>query len=137
MDTEGLFAPETAEEARAYYDAAGPAAQTVVKETTRAMAFDPEEYGRRVDGDVIETARDALFASLLEVRVGSREEFADWRAETDYEVTETGSEHVKGVVWHVAPFAGEAVAATYHEKRRAAVATLRRQAFGRIYREVV
>ncbi len=137
MDTEGLFAPETAAAARTRYEALGPAAQTVVKETTRAMAFDPEEYDERVTGEVIETARDALFASLLEVQVGTREEFLSWRSEADCDVTEVGNENVDNVVWHVAPFADEAVAATFHEKRRAAVDTLRRQAFGRIYREVV
>jgi hypothetical protein len=137
MDTEGLFAPETVADARERYEAVGPAAQTVVKETTRAMAFDTEEYDQRVTSEVVETARDALFASLLEVRVGTREEFEDWQADADVSVTEVGSENVDNVVWHVAPFAGEAVAATFHEKRRAAVDTLRRQAFGRIYREVV
>jgi len=137
MDTEGLFAPETAAAACERYEALGPAAQTVVKETTRAMAFDADEYGERVTGDVVETARDALFASLLEVRVGTREEFEEWQADTDYEVTEVGNENVDNVVWHVAPFAEATVAATFHEERRAAVDTLRRQAFGRIYREVV
>lgn len=137
MDTEGLFAPETAEAARERYDALGPTAQTVVKEVTRAMEFDADEYDDRVSGGVVETARDALFASMLEVRVGTRAEFDEWRETVDYAVTVEGSEHVDNVVWHVAPFADEAVAATYHEKRRAAVDTLRRQAFGRIYREVV
>ncbi len=137
MDTEGLFAPETAEAARERYEALGPPAQTVVKEVTRAMAFDATEYDDRVTGDVVETARDALFASMLEVRVGSREEFEAWRDSVEYDVTEVGNENVDSVVWHVAPFADEAVAATFHEKRRAAVGTLRRQAFGRIYREVL
>jgi len=137
MDTEGLFAPETAAEARERYEALGPAAQTVVKETTRAMAFDAEEYDDRVTSEVIETARDALFASLLEVHVGTREEFEAWRADADCEVTAVGNENVDSVVWHAAPATDEAVAATFHDQRRAAVATLRRQAFGRIYREVV
>ncbi|WP_340100327.1 DUF5809 family protein [Salinibaculum salinum] len=137
MDTEGLFAPETAEAARERYDALGPTAQTVVREVTRAMAFDAAEYDDRVSSEVVETARDALFASMLEVRVGTRAEFDEWREATEYAVTVEGSENVDNAVWHVAPFAEEAVAATYHEKRRAAVATLRRQAFGRIYREVV
>ncbi|MEF8785290.1 MAG: DUF5809 family protein [Haloarculaceae archaeon] len=137
MDIEGLFTPETAEAARERYDALGPTAQTVVKEVTRAMAFDAAEYDDRVSSEVIETARDALFASMLEVRVGTRAEFDEWRESTEYAVTVEGSDNVDNVVWHVAPFAEAAVAATYHEKRRAAVDTLRRQAFGRIYREVV
>jgi hypothetical protein len=137
MDIEGLFAPETAEGARERYEALGPSAQTVVKEVTRAMEFDPTEYDDRVSSAVIETARDALFASMLEVRVGTREEFEQWRESTDVDVMEVGNENVDSVVWHVAPFAEQAVAATFHEKRRAAVGTLRRQAFGRIYREVL
>jgi hypothetical protein len=137
MDIEGLFAPETAAAARERYEALGPSAQTVVKEVTRAMAFDATEYDDRVTGEVVETARDALFASMLEVRVGTRAEFEEWRESATVDVTEVGNENVDSVVWHVAPFADEAVAATFHEKRRAAVGTLRRQAFGRIYREVL
>ncbi|MEF8887244.1 MAG: DUF5809 family protein [Haloarculaceae archaeon] len=138
METEGLFAPETAAEARERYEALGPTAQTAVKQVAKAMAFDPEEYDERVTGEVVETAREVLFASMLEVRVGDREEFETWRADHEaWEVVEFGSEHVDRVVWHAAPFAGTVVAATFHEERRAAVETLRRQAFGRVYSEVV
>jgi hypothetical protein len=137
MDTEGSFAPETATAARERYESLGPVAQVVVREVTNAMGFDAEEYDRRVTGQVVETARDALFASTLAVHVGTREEYASWLSETDREVQEVGSEHVDNVVWHAPPFADEAVAATFQDERRAAVDTLRRQAFGRIYREVV
>lgn len=135
METEGVYAPETVEQASAAYEDAGPAAQVVVRETVRAMEFDREEYRERVTGDVVETARDALFASLLEVSVGTRTEFEAWReSHPDYDLHETGSENVDNVVWHAAPFAETAVAATYQKERDAAVGTLRRQAFGRIYR---
>ncbi len=137
MDTEGLVSPETATEAREWYDNAGPAAQEVVKEATRAMSFDAAEYEERVTGEVIETARDALFASLLEVQVGTHQEFTEWREETEFTVEEMGSEHVDNAVWHAPGFGEVAVAATYQDERRAAISTLRRQAFGRIYREVV
>jgi hypothetical protein len=137
MDTEGLFSPASVAEAREWYETAGASAQEVVKETARAMAFDAEEYDERVTGAVIETARDALFASLLEVHVGTREEYDTWRRDTEYAVEEIGSEHVDNVVWHAPGFGDEAVAATYQDERQAAVSTLRRQAFGRIYREVV
>jgi len=132
--TEGVFDPETLADARDAYESVGPAAQTVVRETAAAMEFDREEYHDRVTSEVVETARDALFASLLVVHVGDREAFESWRAGTDADVTTFGSEDVDNVVWHVAPF-GEAVAATFQEERDAAVATLRRQAFGRLYRE--
>jgi len=137
MDTEGLFAPATAAEARDRYEAVGPVAQTVVKQVARAMGFDAAEYDKRVTGEVVETAREAIFASLLEVRVGTREEYEQWCADHDADTIEVGSEHVDNAVWHAAPFAGTVVAATYQDERRAAVETLRRQAFGRVYAEVV
>jgi hypothetical protein len=140
MRTEGVFAPETDEEAREAYRSVGPAAQVVVRETARAMEFDREEYRERVTGDVVATARDALFASLLVVRVGTREEFEAWRDDhpefAAFDVLEAGSENVDNVVWHVAPAAEAVVAATFQNEEEAAVGTLRRQAFGRVYREV-
>jgi hypothetical protein len=136
METHGFLTPESEADARQRYDAVGPAAQTVVKETAKAMAFDAEEYDQRVTGDVVETARDALFASLLEVRTGTREEYDEWLADRDREVIEHGSENVDHVAWHDA--LGETVvAATYQSEQRAAVATLQRQAFGRVYRELL
>ena len=138
MRTEGVFSPETEADAREAFESVGPAAQTVVRETAKSMAFDREEYRERVTGDVVETARDALFASLLVVSVGDREEWDDWQERNpDYEVHETGAETVERVVWHAAPFAEAAVAATFHEEEDAAIATLRRQAFGRLYRPLL
>ncbi|WP_306054207.1 DUF5809 family protein [Natronococcus wangiae] len=134
MHTVGTFTFESPEEARETYESVGPAAQTVVREVAKSMEFDREEYGERVTGDVVETARDALFASLLEVTVGSREEYEEWRESYDGDVTEVGHERVDRVVWHAGP-TGDAVAATFQQEEDAAVATLRRQAFGRIYRE--
>ncbi|WP_459193008.1 DUF5809 family protein [Halosimplex sp. J119] len=138
MDTEGTIAPVTADEARERYEALGPTAQVVVKEVAKAMEMDADEYRERVTSDVVETARDALFASMLEVHVGTRSEFDEWTAEHDeYEVVEAGSEHVDNAVWHVAPAADKVVAATFQDERQAAMGTLRRQAFGRIYRDLV
>ncbi|MDY6819448.1 MAG: DUF5809 family protein [Halobacteriales archaeon] len=137
METRGVFAPDTEAEVHTHYETVGPAAQEVVREIAKAMAFDEAEYDDRVTAEVIETARDAIFASLLTVHIGTREEFTDWCADRDYEVIETGSENVDHVVWHGAPFAETVVAATYQNERRAAIGTLRRQAYGRIYRDVI
>jgi hypothetical protein len=138
METEGLFAPATAAEARDRFETLGPSAQVVVKETAKAMDLDAESYRERVDSAVIATAREALFASLLEVHVGDRAAFESWCEDhPDYGVEEIGSENVDGVVWHAAPFAGTVVAATYHDQRRAAVDTLRRKAFAELYRDAV
>lgn len=130
-----MLAPGTVEEARAAYREVSPAAREVVRETARAMGFDAEEYRERVSGDVVGTAREALFASLLTVRVGTIEEFDDWRAGYDGDCTVIGSEQVDRAVWHAVPFADTAVAATFQEEEDAAVSTLRRQAFGRHYRD--
>lgn len=135
MHTEGTFAPETLEAARERYEALGPTAQVVVREVARAMGFDREEYRDRVTEDVVLTARDALFAGVLEVSVGTREEFETWREGYDGEVNVVGNENVDNAAWHAAPFAGAAVAATFQNEERAAVETLRRQAFGRLYRD--
>jgi hypothetical protein len=135
MHTVGELRPETEESAREVYEGVGPTAQLVVKEVAKSMRFDREEYQARVDSDVVETARDVLFAAELAVHVGTREEYDEWAAEFDGEVHETGSEQVGNVAWHVAPFAEEAVAATFADEEDAAVDTLRRQALGRIYRE--
>ena len=139
MQTDGWLAPMTVDEAREGYAAVGPTAQILVREIARAMGFDRDEYASRVDEDVVATARDALFASLLEVRIGSREAFEAWLEEHAYtpdEVHEVGSEHVDNVVWHVAPPESGIVAASFQDERDAAVATLRRVAFGRIYRDL-
>jgi len=137
METEGQFSPTTVAAARDRYEALGSTAQVVVKEVAKSMGLDGDEYRERVTGEVVETARDVLFAESLAVTVGSRAEFEDWRADADHEVDLLGSDNVDNVVWHAPDFADDAVAATYQSERDAAVGTLRRQAFGRIYSEVV
>ncbi|MCO8246914.1 MULTISPECIES: DUF5809 family protein [unclassified Haladaptatus] len=136
METHGVFSPATEAAAREQYEDIGPAAQTVVKETAKAMRFDSEEYGERVTSDVVSTARDALFATLLETHTGTTEEF-DADVPDDFERHVEGSENVDNVAWHVAPAAETVVAVTYHEKEEAAIGTLQRIAFGRVYRDIV
>lgn len=137
METEGLFAPESREEARDQYQMLAPAASEVVRAIAREMTFDDQEYDQRVGGEVVDTAREALFASLLEVTIGTREEYEQWCSDHDTDPIEVGSENVDNVVWHAAPFAETIVAATFQDEQEAAISTLRRQAFGRIYSEVV
>jgi hypothetical protein len=137
METEGLFAPETRAAARERYETLAPAAGAVVRETARAMSFDSAEYDRRVTGEVVDTAREALFASLLEVMVGTREEYQEWCDAHQCEPIELGSENVDNAVWHAAPFAEAVVAATFQNEPDAAIDTLRRQAFGRIYSDIL
>ncbi len=140
MHTDGWFLPESEREASDRYEALGSTAQLVVRETTKAMEFDREEYDDRVTSDVVETAREVIFAESLEVTVGTREEFEAWRddrdGDDDGDVEVIGADNVDNVAWHAPPFAG-AVAATFQGEEAAAVGTLRRQAFGRIYSDVV
>jgi hypothetical protein len=134
MRTEGVFSPETEAAAREAFESVGSAAQVVVRETAKAMEFDREEYTDRVTGEVVDTAREALFASLLTIHVGTGEEWATWQDDHPaYDTHVNGSENVENVVWHVAPFAETAVAATYQQEEAAAIGTLRRQVYGRIY----
>lgn len=135
METAGIIAPASPADARRIYNELAQPAEVVVKEVSRLMAIDPEEYDRRVSSEAIETARDALFASLLSINVGTRTEYEQWRTDFDGTIHEIGSEHVDQVVWHA--FDDEAVAATFQAKQDAAVATLRRQAFGELYRDVL
>ncbi|GGL68856.1 DUF5809 family protein [Halocalculus aciditolerans] len=137
-ETQGLLAPATPSDVEDAYVDVGPVAQTVTREVAKAMAFDKAEYDERVTSDVVETARDALFAGLLEVETGTTAEFEAWRdAHDDYEVEWNGSEDVDGVAWHVVPFEDTVVAASYQNEADAAVSTLRRIAFGKYYRPVL
>lgn len=136
MHTRGDFAPVSEAEAQERYEALGSVAQTVVREATTAMGFDREEYDERVTPDVVSRVHDALFASTLAVTVGSMAEFDDWADGRAESVVVLGSENVEHVAWHDPPM-GEAVAATFQDQETAAVDTLRRQVFGRVYRDHV
>ncbi|MFB6104217.1 MAG: DUF5809 family protein [Halobacteriaceae archaeon] len=136
METRGYSTPTTTAEARDRYETLGPIAQQVVRETARAMGFDATEYEDRVTSDVVAAARDAMFAAMLTVHVGDRAAFEDWQANNpEYTVDQTGNENVDRVAWHPAPIASTVVATTFQQEPDAAVAALRRQAWGRIYRD--
>ncbi|PSQ30737.1 hypothetical protein BRD16_05785 [Halobacteriales archaeon SW_6_65_46] len=137
MHEDGWLAPATEAEAHETYNDLAPAARTVVRETAKAMSFDREEYDDRITNEVVETALDALFASLLRVAIGTRAEFETARAETGYDADIEGSDAVENTVWHVAPATETIVAATFQDAETAAVGTLRRQAFGKVYRDVL
>ncbi|GAB7009389.1 DUF5809 family protein [Halorubrum trueperi] len=138
MHTRGTFAPETRADALERYEEVGPVAQVVVREATKAMEFDAEEYDERVTSEVVQTARDATFAELLAVHVGDESEFDAWLDESGFDaedVVQIGSDNVDNLVWHPVPFADAVIAATFQDEPDAAASTLRRNAFGRVYRE--
>ena len=135
MQEEGTLAPDGWSAARERFDALGPTARTVVREVAKAMEFDREEYDERVTSEVVETARRTLFAERLRVRVADAAAFEAWRRDADVAVDVVGNDQVDRVAWHVAPAADRAVAATFQSEPAAAVATVRRMAFNRLYRE--
>ena len=136
MEARGVYEPETVAAAREAYAAVGPVAQRVVTETAKAMGFSAEEYDERVTAEVVETARDALFASLLRTYSGSRADFETWcERHPSYTVDGIGSDDVECVVFHPVGPAETVLAASYQHEREAATATVRRVAFGRYYRE--
>ena len=135
MEREGSVAPETEAAAREEYARlAGPAA-TVTREVARAL--DAAERLREKPEPVVATAHDALFASLLVVHRGTRGEFEAWVDERDLDPDVVGSGNVERVAWHPVPSAGVVAAATFQDEPEAAVATIRRRAFGEYYRPVV
>lgn len=137
METEGFILPETRDDARERYAALEPVAREVIRASARQMQFDATEFRERITDGTYQTAQDAMFASILRVHVASREAFADWKAEYEGEVTELGGELVDNVAWHAPPWSDRTVATTFQDEREAAVSTLRRQAFGELYREVI
>jgi hypothetical protein len=134
-ETRGTFSPASWADAERRFEALGLTAQTVVREIARAMAFDREEYDERVTGDVVETARQALFAETLSVGVADRETFETWRETYPHSVRIAGSDSVSRVAWHDSTPAETAVAATFETEPDAATSTVRRMAFNRIYRD--
>lgn len=138
MDERGFLAPTTPDDVRATFESVGPAAQTVTKEVAKSMGMDRDEYQERVTGDVVATARDAMFAELLRVFVGTREEYADWAAEhPEFIEDRHGSDDVENVAWHPVQPTDTVVVATFQNEPDAAVSTLRRIAFGGHYRELL
>lgn len=132
MEQVGIINPDTPADARSMYQNLAQPADVIVKEVSRALAIDPQEYDSKVGEDVIHTAQDALFASLLTVSVGTIDEYHQWQESFDGDITEIGSPNVDNVVWHV--FDETAIAATFQDQRDAAIATLQRQAYGELYR---
>jgi len=67
--------------------------------------------------------------------VADRAAFDAWRDSYDGEVRVAGGDAVDSAAWHVSPAAGRAVAATFQDEADAAVGTVRRMAFNRLYRD--
>jgi hypothetical protein len=138
MNERGFLAPETRDAVRDAFADVAPVAQSVTREVAKAMAMDREEYDERVTGDVVATAHDALFAELLTAYTGTRDEYADWRADhPTFVEARHGSDDVDHVAWHPVHPTETVVLATYQNEPDAAVSTLRRIAFGSHYRELL
>lgn len=138
MDERGFLAPETQADAQAVFESLGPSAQTVTKEVAKSMGMSSEEYEERVTGDVVATARDAMFAELLQVFAGTSEEYDAWVADHPaFEEDRHGSDDVDNVAWHPVHATDTVVVATYQNEPAAAVGTLRRIAFASHYRDLL
>jgi hypothetical protein len=138
LDIIGELAPRSTTTVHERFDSLGSTAQTVVREIATAMGFNREEYNERITSEVVEAARETLFAEQLAVRVGSRDEFTEWvNSHPAVEVEQMGSPNVDRVAWHYAPFSDHVIAATFQNEQAAAVSTLRRHSFGEIYRPVI
>ncbi len=138
MDERGFLAPETRADVQDAYESLGPTAQTVTKEVAKSMGMDRDEYDERVTGDVVATARDALFAELLQVYAGTMAEYESWADDhPGFEVDRHGSDDVDNAAWHPVHPTGTVVVATYQNEPDAAIGTLRRIAFGGQYRDLL
>ena len=140
MQTEGFLAPETPGEVHETFASLAPVAREVTRAVARASSADTEGYRERVGDSVVETAHEALFGSLLIVWTADRETFEQWcdrPANAPLDVRVEGGDHVENIAWHVAPATDHVIAATYEDQREAAVSTVRRIAWGRIYRELI
>lgn len=138
MDERGFLAPETRADVQDAFESLGPTAQTVTKEVAKSMGMDRDEYGERVTGDVIATARDAMFAELLHVYAGTIAEYDAWIDDhPEFAEDRHGSDDVENAAWHPVHPTDTVVVATYQNESDAAIGTLRRIAFGGHYRDLL
>ncbi|MFW6384060.1 MAG: DUF5809 family protein [Halodesulfurarchaeum sp.] len=138
MNTRGHLQPGTAAAAQAAYEALELPAETVTKAVAEAGTDSAEAYRSFLDGEVFETAQKSLFAASLVVHVGTVEEYETWLSHNDaMTASMAGHAEVEGRAWHpVLP--REAVAAvSFADSPDAAVATVRRGAFGEFYRPMI
>lgn len=138
METRGHFAPRTVTAASEQYEDLTLAAKTVTKEIAEAGTDTREGYQALVDESVIETAQQALFASLLEVHVGSVEEYEAWLTEHEsLDASLAGTDTVPRRAWHPVWPRDHVAAVSFQNSPEAATATVRRQAFGKHYRALL
>lgn len=138
MQLRGMFTPETATAARERYESLALPAETVTKELAEAGTGSADAYREFLTPEVLDTAQQSLFAGLLAVRVGSREEYEEWLADhEDLTPTLAGHESVARRAWHPINPRDAVAAVSFEDSPDAAVATVRRQAFGKHYRSVL
>ena len=139
METVGFLTFETDTAVRTSHEQYRPIARELVREVSLSLGLAGDAYRDAVTDEVIQTAHDAYFASLFQVMIGDSAAFVEWKERNapNYDVTLEGSEHVDRRAWHPAPFANSVAAVTFNEQADAAVSTVRRQAYGRLYRDIL
>ena len=140
METVGYLAPETPEAVEEAYADCEPIARELTREIVLATGIDSASYHDMMTTEVIEAAQAVYFSSVLRIHTGSREEFSEWIASSPYTeeaVHREGSPNVDQIAWHVSRATDQIVAATYHQQREAALSSLRRIVWGRLYAEMV
>ncbi|MFW5965497.1 MAG: DUF5809 family protein [Halodesulfurarchaeum sp.] len=138
METHGEWSPETELAVRERYGSLARPAETVTKSIAKTATDTDLAYGSLTAGEVIEAAQQALFAALLEVTVSTTEEFLDWLATAGNPRVElAGPETVDRRAFHHVHPQGVVTAVSFQDKPDAAIATVRRQAFGRHYRPLL
>jgi hypothetical protein len=136
MERRGLFSFDSEADLAAVHQALLPAGETVTEELLDVLAYHQEASEVSVTTELVETAHEAIFASLLEVYTGDSDEFDAWlRDHPELEVHLEGHEHAERRAWHPVGPAGAVVAVTFQQEVEAAAEMVRRQAVGRYYRE--
>ena len=136
MERRGLLSFDSEADLAEVHQALLPAGETVTKELVDALEYHQGASEVSVTPELVETAHEAIFASLLEVYTGDSDEFEAWlRDHPDLDVHLEGHEHTERRAWHPVGPAGAVLAVTFQQEVEAAIGMVRRQAVGRYYRE--
>lgn len=137
MDHYGCFTPESESELVSRFESLETTAKVLVRQLRTAFDRNQDYVDDHLDQADVDTIKEIVFGSHLEIHAGTRQEFDQWFTGRSLELIEIGSSEVDHIAWHHSPFVETVLAATFENEPEAAVETLRRQAIGRLYREYI